>query len=557
MGFSQQERWLEVEVAGNVSKKELVLIGDSLDLTKKIHGLFRELYQLGYLNPSLVTQDDKKDTVHIKIATGEKFEWIGLRAGNVNPVLGIKAGIDLNSFSKKTFNYKEISRLFDKIIQTSENNGYPFAAIRLDSILRNKNRISAALNFSSGPHITFDTLNVTGDSRTKPEYLSRLLQILPGEPFSQIKVDQGIRQIKNVAYLRWAGEPELSFQNEQATLYLPINDRTINTIDGIIGFLPNEVEQNKLLVTGQFELSLFNISGKGRDYQVSWQRLSQYSQNLNISAVEPLLFGSKLDLKATFFLLKEDTTFLNRNFRVDFGYRPHADGYLSFFYKRQAGDLLAVSGMQQTATLPDFVDFRFNNYGMSYELFKLDDVFLPRRGNYGKVEFGIGNKNILKNTGLPEVLYNNVDLKTIQFYIHGNIQKHLYFSKNWGTFMSLSVGMMENENLFGNDLYRLGGLRSIRGFNENFFFANNYVYFNFEPRFYFDNYSYFLIFADFGRLENKVQGFGTDFPVSTGLGFSLETGNGIFNFVYALGESNAQSFALNLSKIHFGYTGRF
>lgn len=78
------------------------------------------------------------------------------------------------------------------------------------------------------------------------------------------------------------------FQNEQATVYLPVNDRKINTLDGIIGLLPNEIEANKWLVTGQFDLQLYNVAGRGRDYVLNWQRLSQYSQNLNVEAKEPL-----------------------------------------------------------------------------------------------------------------------------------------------------------------------------------------------------------------------------------------------------------------------------
>jgi outer membrane protein assembly factor BamA len=556
-GFTQEERWLQVDITGGFSKQDVVEVGDSLDLQNKINAAYQGLNELGYLDPRPIEQDIGQDTIKVTIHTGEKFEWIALHVGNVDPQLGIKAGVDLKAFERKPFNYLEVSKVFEKFLLMSENNGFPFASIRLDSITREDSRISASLNFSPGPYITFDTLKVTGDSKTKAVYLSNLLQVKPGKAFSQKRITQGIRQIKNLSYLRWAGEPELSFQNQEATLYLPISDRKINTIDGIIGFLPNEIEQNKLLVTGQFELALFNVAGKGREYQIRWQRLSQFSQNLKISAVEPLILGSELDLKASFYLLKEDTTFLNRNLRIDFGYRPHTDGYLSFFFKRQAGDLLATSGFQQSTRLPEFVDFRFNNYGMQYELFKLDELFLPRRGRYGKIEFGVGNKNILTNTGLPEALYTDVDMKSIQYYIQGSFQQHLYFTPSWGAYMNLSAGMMDNKNLFGNDLYRLGGLRSIRGFNENFFFATNYVYFNFEPRFYFDTYSYFLIFADLARLENSVQGFTTDFPVSTGMGFSLETGSGIFNFVYALGKSNAQVFALNLSKIHFGYTGRF
>jgi hemolysin activation/secretion protein len=258
-----------------------------------------------------------------------------------------------------------------------------------------------------------------------------------------------------------------------------------------------------------------------------------------------------------FLLLKEDTTFLNRDFRLNFGYRFSSDGYLSFFTRRQAGDLLAVNGLEESTKLPEAGDFRFNNYGLNYRHVWLDDVFFPRRGALAQIELAIGNKNILQNTGLPPELYDGIELKTLQYYLEGRVEKHFYFSPRWGIFSKIAGGMVENENILLNDLFRIGGLQSIRGFNENFFFADNYLYLNVEPRFYFDTYSYFMIFADMGRLNNSVQGIGLDQTFSAGMGFSLETVNGVFNFIYGLGKSNTQDFSLNLSKIHFGYTGRF
>ncbi|AFL83327.1 outer membrane protein/protective antigen OMA87 [Belliella baltica DSM 15883] len=554
---AQQEKYLQYEISGEVNKSELLGFADSLQRQVGIQVIFQDLYASGYLGAAEFSRKIKGDTLSLKIVTGAIFNWVDLRKGNLEPVLLIQAGYDEKRFENKPFQYQEIVKLFDKILSQSENEGFPFAAMKLDSLSRNEDGFSAALNIDLGPYITFDTLKISGNSKTKRMYLAKFLQILPGEPFSQRKIEQAISQIKNLPYLRWAGEPEISFQNEEATLYLPINDRKINTLDGIIGFLPNEFEENKLLITGQFDLGLYNVGGNGRNYNLNWQRLSQYSQNLRVGAIEPMVFGSMIDIGASFYLLKEDTTFLNRDFRLDFGYRFKSDSYIKFFGRRQSGDLLATSNLREIQELPDFADFRYNNYGVSYQLTKLDDIVMPRRGFYGHAEFAIGNKEILENTGLPPVVYEGLERRTIQYYIKGDVLKHFYFNNNWGLMTKASGGILVNENLLGNDLYRLGGLRTIRGFNENFFFANNYIYFSVEPRFYFDTYSYFMIFVDTGRLENRVQGLQTDFPLSTGLGFSLETSGGIFNFIYALGMSNSQDFALNLSKIHFGYTGRF
>src|SRR5690606_7626763 len=164
---------------------------------------------------------------------------------------------------------------------------------------------------------------------------------------------------------------------------------------------------------------------------------------------------------------------------------------------------------------------------------------------------------IIQNTGLSSSLYKEMDLVNIQYYLTLLAEKHLFYNARMGTLLRLNAGEMANKNLFLNDMYRIGGLKSIRGFNENFFFTNRYVYVNFEPRYYFDQYSYFLLFADAGVIQNKKGLKGWDWPISFGGGISLETKEGIFNFIYALGQSNTQVLGFNFSKIHFGYTGRF
>ncbi len=555
--LGQEGKWLKYEIVGGVTNENTLIFQDSLTYSQYIKTLYADLHRQGFLLPRAEEKQLSKDSTYIQIHTGEKFLWVDLRQGNIDQVTFVKSGIDLRNFKNKPLNYQTVARIFEKVLEETENSGYPFASIGLDSIQREEEGISAALNLQRGPYITFDTLRITGDSKTDRKFLSKFMQVMPQEPFSQKRINEGIRQVRNLPYLRWAGEPELSFQNEEAILYMPIDDRRINSIDGIIGFLPNELEGGRMLITGQFDLVLYNLAGKGRNYELHWQRFNQFSQSLQVSGFEPLVLGSPIDIQASFSLLKEDTTFLTRDFRLDLGYRLGAGSYLRFFTRRQAGDLLSVTQLGELSSLPEVGDFRFTNYGMGLEQSWLDDFFFPRRGAFAKLEFGIGNKLILANTALPVELYENTDLRTLQYYTSGRLEKHFYFSPGLGLFTRLSGGIMENPNLFVNDLFRLGGLRTVRGFNENFFFANNYIYFNFEPRYYFDTYSYFMIFADVGRIDNQVQKLPVDFPYAAGMGFSLETGNGIFNFVYALGGANAQDFALNLSKIHFGYTGRF
>jgi len=549
---------LVYQISGELEKNGREDFRDSLSREHMSKVLIQELHHEGFLLARIAEREIRSGTLYVTLHTGERYQWVGLYPGNVKDDLLIKSGYDERIFNGKPLSFKKVTDIFEGVISTLEDNGYPFASIRLDSLYQEGTNISAALHYEAGPFITFDTLKLVGSgSKTDAVYLSRLLQIAPGTPYSQKRVNQSITRIQNLPYLRLQGQPELSFQNNEAILYLPVQDRKINVLDGIIGFLPNEIEQNKLLVTGQFDLALYNIAGKGRNFGVSWQRLSQYSQNLRLSAEEPLVLGSNIDVKASFFLLKEDTTFINRDFRLDLGYRMAPSAYVSFFSRRQSGDLLAVSQFREAVELPDIADFRFNNYGLHLDLNHLDDVFFPRRGWFSAMEFGIGNKRLLQNTGLPEVLYQDVNLNAVQYYITLRSEKHIYFTPKLGLMTAFSAGELSSDNLLLNDMYRIGGLRSIRGFNENFFFANRYIYTNIEPRFYFDAYSYFMIFADMGNVTNKFSRGGSDWPYAFGSGFSMETAGGMFKFIYAVGQSAEQPLAFNYSRIHFGYTGRF
>jgi outer membrane protein assembly factor BamA len=556
-GNAEAQSILKYEVEGMEQQSIVKEFSDSLSREQFVQELIHDIQLKGHPFAVAHSRTFFGDTLNYKIIAGKDFKWVFLSKGNIDDRLALRSGYEEKTFRQQPLDFEKLNIFFEKVLDEAQNDGYPFASIKLDSILQKEEGISAALHFDAGLYISFDTLQITGSSKTDPLYLSRLLKIMPGTGFSQEKLDQSLGVLSKLPFLQIVGEPQVSFQNQKAQVYLPINDRSINTLDGIIGLLPNEVESNKLLVTGQFELALHNVAGKGRNYEVNWQRLSQYSQNLGIQAEEPMVLGSVIDVKASFLLLKEDTTFINKDFRMDFGVRRGPNMYLGFFSRRQTGDLLAVSQWKEAEKLPDIADFRYNSYGINMILNTLDDVFWPRRGWFSEFEGGVGNKRIIQNTGLSSSLYKDMDMINIQYYLKWLAEKHLFYNAQLGALLRLNAGEMANKNLFLNDMYRLGGLKSIRGFNENFFFTNRYVYVNFEPRYYFDQYSYFLLFVDAGGIQNRIGPKGWDWPLSFGGGISLETNGGIFNFIYALGQSNTQVLGFNFSKIHFGYTGRF
>ncbi|GGZ23103.1 membrane protein [Echinicola pacifica] len=550
-GFCQDSISYSYSIKGGYEEQGRFDQVDSLAMMEVIR---LRLWREGYFAYSISVNGESID-----ISTGSPLKWLALEPGNVPEGILEAIGYKAYDFRGQPLDYEQFMSLYEKLLAWHDNHGFPFASIALDSIRQEDYSLEASFDLSPGPQITFDSLRVNGNARIKTSAWSRRLGLQYGDPYSEQKVNQAASQLNNKPYFVLQGPIQRSFQNSQATLYLPINNRRINTIDGIIGFLPNETEENKMLITGQFDLEIYNPTGRGREYALHWQRLSQYSQTLEINALEPMIFKTPIDLSIHFGLLKQDTTFINRDFILSFGYPLYANATIEFFSRWQSGDLLSVPEITDSMDLPDILDYRYHNYGLKLSYVRLDNRILPRSGISLEGEAGIGNKEILQNTQIPEEYYEGVDQEAIQAYSQVHFNFYSQLRPQLSAYIGLHGGYIEGNNLLRNDMFRLGGLQTIRGFNENFFFTNRYVYANFEPRFYFENESYFLLFTDMGLLGSKsiTTKSENDQVISFGAGLNLSTQGGMFRFLYGVGRSADQKIGFNYGKIHFGYIGRF
>jgi len=110
-------------------------------------------------------------------------------------------------------------------------------------------------------------------------------------------------------------------------------------------------------------------------------------------------------------------------------------------------------------------------------------------------------------------------------------------------------------------LYRIGGLESIRGFDEQSIVANWYNILTVEFRYLISSNSHFSVFGDFGYTQNSFLKLTIpdyyDLPIGVGAGLNFETSAGIFSLNYALGKHLNNNFNLKSGKIHFGFLNYF
>lgn len=525
---------------------------DSLAARMEVSRLIQALQEEGYLLAHSLSFRADKDSSRAIISPGPAFRWARLQQGNVENAWLSKTSWRQREYALRPFRYQQVARLMQQLIRQAENAGYPFAALRLDSIQVDSTFLEARLQMDKGPFMVFDTLELEANSRLSAKFLSIHLGIRPGEAYNQQKVAEIEGRLRNLSYLSLQQAPKVSFQNEQATVFLDLRNKKSNVLDGIVGLVPDPGQAGKMLLTGQLDLLLQNPFGGGKELALHWQRLNRQSQNLELTYHHPYLMGSPLSFNMGFKLLKEEENFVNRELNLETQFRQGAYNTLSLLISQKDARLL--SGAEDDL----LAGFSLWQYGLGFKRQRLDDPFMPKRGYRLSLDLMAGQKKIRAIASLADSARQAVGPGSVQIRATAGFAYFQPLGKRLVWAHRLKGGFLEDEQLFLNDLYRLGGLSTLRGFREKEFFAANYLLSNLELRYLAGSQTYLFLFYDQLWMEQRAGNLHVnDWPLGFGSGLSLGTKSGTFNFVYGLGRSGTQPLNFSKSQVHFGYLNRF
>ncbi|MBC5775727.1 BamA/TamA family outer membrane protein [Pontibacter sp. KCTC 32443] len=531
---------------------------DSAEASKEVRALIYQMQQDAYLLTSADSLYLRNDTLHVKLHIGQRFEYASLRNGNLSEGILIESGFREKFYRNTPFKPAEYVKLQQRILDYAERNGYPFASVWLDTISIKDNKIEAALMVEKAFVVTYDSVQVMGGSKTKPKFLMRYLQLHPGQPYNQEQIEATQRMLTQLPYIRVTRPPQVRFARDKARVYYFLEDRQANQIDGVVGFLPDPTRTgNKLLITGEANLNIRNIKGTGKSVALQWRRVNKGSVILNGEYLHPNVFGTPFELGTRFNLLKQDSSFINIRPRLQLGYYTLKYGKFSVYGEWLNSRILGDASTQSLQNL-ELGDAQTATYGFNYLWNNLDDFYFPRRGRLIEFELAGGKKTLLRNPELEKSFYDTLDMKTTQLSVGLRLENFLRISKNSALLTRLEGNTLLNDQIFLNDMYRLGGLTSIRGFDDYAFYASTYAIGTLEYRLFTGSDSYVLLFYDQGYYQSNLEKSETsDWPLGLGSGISFSTGAGIFQLVYSVGRSEQQPLSLKYSKIHFGLTSKF
>ena len=533
-------------------------VPDSLSALRQVRELVLALQGDAYLTASADDVRWTRDTVRVRLYVGEQFRWARLRNGNLGDGLLTRAGYREKLFRQTPFVPADWAKLQERILVEAENQGFPFATVGLDSVQLSGRDIAGRVVLKRGPVVVFDSLQIVGTTKTKKRFLTKYLQIFPNQPFSQQRVAAAAQLLRQLPYLKLRAEPEIRFAKGRARVYLLLDDRPSNQFDAIVGILPNaNAAKTGVQFTGDVTINLRNIKGGGKQAGLQFRKTDALSQLLDLQYVHPNFFGTPLEVAGTFNLYKQTEAFTTIRPRLQVTYPTAQAGRISFFAEQRSSFL---DSLKNKTVLPENLDSQYNSYGLGYAWNSLDDLFFPHRGYLLNAQGAVGTKTISKNSQLRPELYNGLPLRTTQYSLGLRAERYFPVKRAGVLLLRLRGEGLFSPRLFANDLFRLGGLNSLRGFNENQFYTSSYAVATAEFRQFIGADSYVFLFVDQAYTRHDVAADRyTDQPTGTGAGLSFRTAAGLFQFVYSVGQSGYanQSFGLRTSKIHFGLTSRF
>ena len=129
-------------------------------------------------------------------------------------------------------------------------------------------------------------------------------------------------------------------------------------------------------------------------------------------------------------------------------------------------------------------------------------------------------------------------------------------NKNNSVYISFNGSNLQSSTYLENELFRFGGINSIRGFEENSLFASQYGVINSEYRYKLNNTIFIHTITDAAYFENKLNNTNEKL-FGYGMGFGILTKSGLLKLNYANGKNENQKFKFSNSKIHISLKALF
>jgi outer membrane protein assembly factor BamA len=421
-------------------------------------GYLRASFHVGPVEATARNGADSTVTLAVNEGDVARFGRVGVKGlkarepGVVLEALGARRG--------EKFIPREFDRRIDRLLESYDEQGFPFAQVWIDSLEMEPEQdvVHLSLYVVEGRERQIETVDVEGAARTKPDVVVRMSGLEPGQPYRGDMLRDAYFRLKGSGVFSDVQYPKLRVSPDghgvDAVLVVDEAPRS-NSFSGVLGYAAEEETGNKQ-VSGLVQLRMNNIGGTLKDLHVFWSNDGHGRRDIRLKFQDRFFLGRMFTAGATLEQVGQDTLFtwqsvgieagrpagrLGRNL-IGFGIGFHADRNVF-----SNGSLLR--------------SWRYRTSG-SVSLTRGD----VRRNTFGDIETRL--------TLARKRSYFRDDAESLgvnQYIVEINAEGSAGLSERLSLYLGLSYrGLESDEPLVPvSEQFYIGGARTLRGYRENQF----------------------------------------------------------------------------------------
>jgi hypothetical protein len=416
---------------------------------------------------------------------------------------------------------EEIPNLLQTLSDRMSNEGKSFSKTKLQHINIKNNTLYADLFIEQSKKRRIDSVIIKGYENFPKSYLKHFYKLHKNTVFNQKKLSEISKQ---TALLKFASElkpSEVLFSKDSTLLYIYLNKTKNNSFDGLVNFSSKENKKG-ISFSGYLDLSLNNMFNYGEEVAIHWKNTGEEKQFFKINIKAPYVLNTKVSTEASFSMYRHDSTFLSTTSAIRLLLPLNNKLTLGLSYDSEKSEnLLEQLDNSIESFSNNFIGGQLNYQSLHKNLFNIE------------INASFGKRNAHAE--------NNTQYKT-------NLTSSILLQLNHRLFLFLknSSGHLSSKNYLQNELYRIGGTRSIRGFDEQSIFTSTYSFINSEFRLSTQEKSHLYTVFDFGFFKNQRK---RKNIFSVGLGYVFKTKRNLLDMSYVIGKHPENPLNTNNSKI--------
>lgn len=452
----------------------------------------------------------------------------------------------LKSFSSKagdTLREQILEQDIEKVLAQYEEIGYPLAKITIEKIAQHdSSSVDISLRIDEGKHPRLTEVKIIGNNITDSTIITREFFLNEKPYYDKNAIEASRNRIEHLGIFSEVSPAQIFAINDSSIgITISVSETRSTYIDGILGYNPPPTKTQSGFLSGFASLGFTNIAGTARNASLDFRKETRDAQELSARYVEPWLFGFPVNLSIAFLQRDEDSIYTRTNLIAE-------------------PSLLLSNGFSLSASLAyDRIvpgsakivyDSRALIVGVDGKFDTRDNIAAPRRGFFLSLGASYGSKSIESATSFDSLASRSLAVRTLSFdgaFAMPTFTERLIFVPSVSARMTdISGGELDE-----GDLFRIGGLRTLRGYFESQFHIPRFVILHADYRFMTGRTSFLGIFADYGYLERQATAtFAgvTLYPLGYGVSFQFDTKLGLLSASIGL----AKNETVDKAKLHFG-----